>query len=120
MVCDRFTDATYAYQGGGRGIDPDRIALLEEWVQRDLQPDLTVVLDVPVDIGMRRTLDRGETPDRFEVQEIRFKESVRETYLARATAYPQRMKIVDASVAVEDVQASLQQIILSLVDGGSA
>ena len=73
VVCDRFTDASYAYQGGGRGMDPERIRALESWAQQGLQPDLTIVLDVPVDVGLSRSHARGEDSDRFENQADGFK-----------------------------------------------
>jgi dTMP kinase len=106
VLCDRFTDATYAYQGGGRGIDMARIAALEDWVQGARRPDLTLLLDVPVEIGLARVHQRGER-DRFEREQQTFFERVRQTYLGRARQEPQRYRVIDASVTLEEVQAQL-------------
>lgn len=95
VVCDRFTDASYAYQGGGRNIDPDRIAVLEQWVQQGLSPDRTLLLDLPVDEGLVRARGVGGG-DRFERERQAFFERVRETYLARAGAEPGRFRVIDA------------------------
>jgi dTMP kinase len=108
VLCDRFTDATYAYQGAGRGIDEGRIGQLEQWVQGDLRPDLTFFLDLPVSQGLARAGERGE-PDRFEREQIDFFERVRQGYLAQAAGHPQRYRLVDASVPLEQVQAQLTQ-----------
>lgn len=96
VLCDRFTDATYAYQGGGRGLSQQRIAELEQMVQNGLQPDLTWLLDVPVAIGLSRAGERG-TLDRFEQEEVAFFERVRQGYLARAAAEARRFRVIDAS-----------------------
>lgn len=108
VLCDRFTDATYAYQGGGRGIPTERIEQLENWVQGALRPDLTVLLDVPVAVGMSRAGKRS-APDRFERQQADFFERVRGTYLARASLHANRYRIVDASKPLERVQADLKK-----------
>ncbi len=108
VLCDRFTDATYAYQGAGRGIDEARIAQLEQWVQGDLRPDLTFFLDLPVDQGLARAGERGE-PDRFEREQIDFFERVRQGYLSQAEHHPERYRLVDASLPLEQVQAQLAQ-----------
>ena len=110
VLCDRFTDATYAYQGAGRGIANERIALLEQWVQGELRPDLTFFLDLPVSQGLARAGERAEL-DRFEREEIDFFERVRQGYLSRAEAQPQRYRIVDASPQLPEVQAQLDRII---------
>lgn len=110
VISDRFTDATYAYQGGGRGIDPQRIAVLEQWVQGDLRPDLVIVFDVPVAVGMARAQARSEL-DRFEQEHQAFFEAVRDTYLARAKADPQRYRIVDASGDLDEIRAAMQPLI---------
>lgn len=110
VISDRFTDATYAYQGGGRGIDPQRIAVLEDWVQGDLRPDMVIVFDVPVELGMARARARSEL-DRFEQEQQRFFESVRETYLQRAAADPQRYRVVDASGDLDQVRQAMQPLI---------
>lgn len=108
VLCDRFTDATYAYQGGGRGVADERIAQLENWVQGSLRPDLTVLLDVPVDVGMARAGKRS-APDRFERQRHDFFERVRGTYLARASTDPDRYRIVDASQPLAQVQDQIRK-----------
>ena len=110
VICDRFTDATYAYQGGGRGIENERIAVLEHWVQGNLRPDLTVVLDVPVDVGLARAGARS-APDRFESEQAAFHAAVRDTYLRIAAREPQRVRLVDAARPLAAVQASLAQAI---------
>jgi len=96
IVCDRFADASYAYQGGGRQLGADKVAVLEKLVLEGLQPDLTLLFDVPVELGMKRVAGRGEA-DRFEVESILFFERVRKTYLERARANPQRFRVIDAS-----------------------
>jgi dTMP kinase len=103
ILCDRFTDATYAYQGGGRGIAMSRIAALEDWVQGALRPDLTVILDLPVEIGLERAGKRSQ-PDRFEQEGLAFFNRVRDTYLQRAQANPQRYAVIDASPQLAVVQ----------------
>jgi len=108
VLSDRFTDATYAYQGAGRECGMDDIAALESLVQGDLQPDLTVLLDVPVNVGASRADQRSE-PDRFEQQALEFKSRVRECYLSRAAADPQRIKLVDASQPLDSVQHAVQE-----------
>ena len=113
VICDRFTDATYAYQGGGRGISVARIRQLEEWVQQGFQPDLTLVFDLPVDTGAARSRKRGEGADRFERQDSTFKETVRNTYLDRVHQYPERMRLIDASRGKEQVTEDM----ISIVEG---
>jgi dTMP kinase len=106
VICDRFTDASYAYQGGGRGLDPAVIAFLENWVQEGLQPDLTLLLDTPVEIGLERARSRGQT-DRFESEAPAFFSRVRQAYLERAERYPGRIKRIDASRTLAEVQADI-------------
>jgi len=110
LLCDRFTDATFAYQGAGRGMDIARIAELEEAVQGTLRPHLTLLLDAPVEIGLGRARARGEA-DRFEQEAVEFFRRVRQGYLARAQADPGRVRIVDASGSLEQVQADLVQVL---------
>jgi dTMP kinase len=110
VLCDRFTDATYAYQGGGRGIDVDRIAALEHWVQGNLRPDLTIVLDVPVEVGLARAGGRS-APDRFEREERAFHDAVRAAYRAIAAREPARVQLVDAAQPLPGVQADLQRVL---------
>lgn len=115
VVCDRFTDATYAYQGGGRGIASERIAVLEQWVQGDFRPDKTLVFDLPVATGLARAGQRS-SPDRFEQEAHGFFERVREAYLARARAVPQRYAIIDASVDLAGVQSQIEAILADLLE----
>ncbi|HSJ48366.1 MAG TPA: dTMP kinase [Gammaproteobacteria bacterium] len=110
VLCDRFTDATYAYQGGGRGIDAARIAELESWVQGGLRPDLTLLLDLPVEIGLARAGERG-APDRFEQEQRAFFERVRQAYLDQAAAQPGRYRVVDAGQPLEAVQAAIAAVL---------
>jgi dTMP kinase len=102
VLCDRFTDATYAYQGGGRGIDPQRIAVLEDYVQGALRPDLTLLLDMDAAAGIARAGKRS-APDRIESETVRFFEAVRAAYLRRAAREPDRIRVVDARGSVEEV-----------------
>ena len=102
VLSDRFTDATFAYQGGGRGISQTRIAELEQWAQGDLRPDLTLLLDVTVETGMARIAARGQ-PDRFEREGGAFFQRIRDNYLQRAAAEPGRFRRIDASVPAEQV-----------------
>ncbi|WP_432473671.1 dTMP kinase [Amphritea sp. HPY] len=110
VLCDRFTDATFAYQGGGRGLDNQLIAQLETTVQRGLQPDLTILLDLPVEIGLARARQRAEL-DRFENEQIEFFERVRSAYLSRAESDPQRFAVVDASGTLEQVQQQIRDVL---------
>jgi len=114
VLCDRFTDATYAYQGGGRGIALKRIAALEDWVQGELRPDLTLLLDLPVEVGMARAGERGEL-DRFEREQQVFFERVRQTYRERAVAEPGRYRIIDAAQNIEQVQAQIDRALTPLL-----
>lgn len=114
VLCDRFTDATYAYQGGGRGIEMSRIEQLEQWVQGDLRPDLTLILDLPVDVGLERAGKRS-APDRFELEKHDFFNKVRDTYLSRAAAQPNRYQVIDASSSISDVQQSIQIVLEKMV-----
>lgn len=107
VVCDRFTDATFAYQGAGRGIPSARIATLEQWVQRDRRPDLTFLLDLDPRIGLERA-GRRSAPDRFERQALNFFERIRAGYLERAAAEPHRFRVIDAALSREQVIALLR------------
>jgi dTMP kinase len=115
VLCDRFTDASYAYQGGGRGIPMARIAQLEDWVQRGLQPDLTLLFDIPVAEGLERTRGRDAGPDRFETQRLDFFERVRQCYLERAQRYS-RFKLVDARQSLAQVQEQIGAILTRFID----
>jgi dTMP kinase len=107
VVCDRFTDATYAYQGGGRGASEAHIRILEDWVQQGLRPDLTLLLDIPVEQGLVRAGQRS-APDRFESEKMDFFERVRNRYLAAAVNEPQRIRVIDAAGDLPRVQAQLR------------
>ncbi len=115
VLCDRFTDATYAYQGGGRGLSQARIATLETFVQGALRPDLTLVFDLPVEVGLARASARGRL-DRFEQEGRAFFDAVRSTYLERAQAQPQRYRLVDAAQTLEQVQVQLDALLPQLLD----
>lgn len=108
VLCDRFTDATYAYQGGGRGLPVAAIGLLEQLVQGQRRPDLTILLDAPVAIGQQRIRQRG-SPDRIESERLQFFEAVREAYLERARAEPERFLVIDASRPLDAVQSDLRR-----------
>lgn len=106
ILCDRFTDATYAYQGAGRNMGSDLISKLETLVQGSLRPDLTLILDIPVEIGLNRASARSE-PDRFELEQVEFFERVRRGYLGIAEQDPGRCKLIDASQPLEQVQSQI-------------
>lgn len=110
VLCDRFTDATYAYQGAGRGIAGERIAAMESWVQKGMRPDLTLLLDLPVEQGLERAGKRS-APDRFESETGRFFQAVRQGYLDLAAAEPGRIKRIDASLPLVEVERQLAQVI---------
>lgn len=110
VLCSRFTDSSYAYQGGGRGIDLNKIKILENFVQGDFQPDLTFYFDLPVEIGMARAKQRGEL-DRIEQEELNFFERVRQIYLQRAQEYPKRFRVIDANQSLETVAESILDIL---------
>ena len=119
VLCDRFTDASYAYQGAGRGIEWERIARLEAFVQGKLRPDLTLLLDLPIEIGLARAGNRS-SPDRFESEEHDFFQQVRSGYLQIAQQNPTRVKVVDASTSLDRVQqqiASILKTYLESMDG---
>ena len=114
VVSDRFADASYAYQGGGRGLAPEKIMALESWVQAGFQPDLTIVFDLPTEIACERLAKTGNAPDRFEKETQGFFERVRNTYLQRAGAEPGRIKVIDSRESIPNIQKSLEQIVISL------
>lgn len=115
VVCDRFTDASRAYQGSGRGFNPDTINTLADWVQEGLQPDLTILLDAPAEIGMDRAGRRGAA-DRLEIEKTEFYARVREGYLALAESEPERFAIIDASQTLDDVQAAIKKKLVGLLN----
>lgn len=110
MLCDRFTEATYAYQGGGRGVERQRIEALENWVQGDLRPDLTILLDLSVEQGLARAGQRS-APDRFEKEHAAFFHAVRNDYLRQAEARPDQFRIIDAEPTLARVQASIAVVL---------
>jgi dTMP kinase len=114
VLCDRFTDATYAYQSGGSGVAWDKIELLEQWVQPEVRPDLTLLLDVSPEIGRLRT-SRIKAPDRFEQERTDFYERVRAAYIRRAGEAPQRVALIDAGAPIEHVQHSLAAAVEKLL-----
>lgn len=110
VICDRFTDASFAYQCGGRGIDEARLGVLEGWVQQGLQPDLTLLFDVASEVAeARRSAVRA--PDRFEREQAAFHLRVREAYLRRAAAHPGRIKVLDGSRTVEEVRGQIRALL---------
>ncbi len=115
VLCDRFTDATYAYQGGGRGLSEARIAVLEDFVQGELRPDLTLIFDLPVEVGLARAVARGRL-DRFEQEDQGFFEAVRQTYLRRARAEPSRYRVLDAAQPLDRVQQDLDALLAEIVE----
>lgn len=115
VLCDRFTDATYAYQGGGRGLSIERIAQLEQFVQAELRPNLTLIFDLPVEVGLARAAARGRL-DRFEQEGRGFFEAVRQAYLQRAAQAPQRYRVLDAGQTLAQVQADIDALLPSLLE----
>ncbi|WP_321276263.1 dTMP kinase [Thiomicrorhabdus indica] len=114
VISDRFTDASYAYQGAARGMGFERIAEIENWVQQGFQPDCTFVLDLPVEIGMQRVKSRGGDGDRFEDEQKAFFETVRKAYLHRAELAQERYAVIDASQTLDNVQAQLVKALAAL------
>lgn len=119
VLCDRFTDATFAYQGGGRGVSADRIAQLENLVQGALRPDHVILLDAPVTVGLERARHRGDL-DRFEQEAAAFFDRVRETYLYRAGLDPTRYHIINAAQPLESVSADVSARLQAVIDSGKA
>ena len=120
VVCDRFTDATYAYQGYGRGLSLEQIKNLEQWVQQDTRPDLTLLLDVSVEVAMQRARLRNQAQglgegDRFEIEQSAFFERVRHGYLQRAQAEPHRFKVVDASLDIDRVSEATRRVVRDFI-----
>ena len=113
VISDRFTDATYAYQGGGRGIATERLKSLEDWVQQGLQADLTLLFDVSTEVSQQR-LAFNQSLDRFEQEKQDFFKRVRETYLARAATFPQRIRVIDSARSVNEIQTELGALIANL------
>ena len=120
VLCDRFADASYAYQGGGRGQPVERIAALERWACAGLKPDITLLLDLPVATGRNRAAGRGGDADRIEVEADAFFERIRSTYRARAMAEPDRFRVLDASRSPAEVLQAAMHAIAALFDGSPA
>ena len=113
VLSDRFTDASYAYQCGAKGVNIAKMQLLETWVQEDLQPDLTLLFDVPVEVSMQR-LALARTPDKFERETADFFTKIRDSYLLRAAQYPERFRVINANQPLEAVQALVLDIVHSI------
>ena len=117
VISDRFTDATFAYQGGGRGVAFDKITQLERWVQGDLQPDFTLLFDVPLDVARARLTQRAaqtqEALDKFEQESFEFFKRTREAYLQRAEQSPQRMAVIDSTRSLDEVKAQIRAAIVA-------
>lgn len=116
VVSDRFTDASYAYQGAARGIDFERLSEIEDWVQKGFQPNQTFVFDLPIEIGMERVRKRGGQTDRFEQEKADFFEKVRGAYLHRASLSPSRYSVLDAAQSLERVQSEIALQLQKLLD----
>lgn len=116
VLCDRFTDSSYAYQGGGRDMDSSAIAWLENFSQNNIRPDLTLLLDVPVDLGMARAKKRGDL-DRFELEKMEFFNKVRRCFLEIAVQQPERVKVVDAAQELSEVQGDITQLMQKFIHG---
>lgn len=114
VICDRFTDATFAYQGAGRGVAMSKIADLEQWVQGDLRPDYTLLLDAPVEVGLARAKKRAAL-DRFEQEQQQFFLQVRQGYLNLAQVHQERYRIIDASKPLDDVQIQLRSVLSEMI-----
>ena len=113
VISDRFTDASFAYQCGGRGVPVEKVGQLEQWVQGDFQPDLTLLFDLPVAVSTQR-LANARNPDRFEKEGADFFDRIRSAYLARAEQFPQRFRVIDSGKTIPEIQAELQAILAAL------
>jgi dTMP kinase len=114
VLSDRFTDATFAYQGAGRGVPTAKLEALEAWVQSGLQPDLTLFFDVPVEVGQGRLRAGQDGLDRFEREAAEFHERVRAAYLERAARYPARIRVIDSTRSISDIRKTLEQLTINL------
>jgi dTMP kinase len=114
VLSDRFTDATFAYQGGGRGVPTAKLAALEDWVQEGLQPDLTLFFDVPVGVGQARLRAGQGSLDRFERESTTFHERVRAAYLERAARATTRIRVIDATRSIDDIRKILENYITTI------
>ena len=114
VVCDRFTDASFAYQGGGRGLSLEKLARLEAWVQEGLQPDLTLLFDLPVEVAAERMAGAARELDRFEREKKDFHERVRAAYLQRADENPARLRVIDSRKDIQTIKIELEELIASV------
>ena len=114
VVCDRFSDATYAFQGGGRGLDRAKFQQLEHWVHGHLQPDLTLLFDLPLDVARERIVLASRDLDRFEQERADFHERVRQAYLERAHSSPSRFRVIDAQLSIESIRKLLEKVVSSI------
>ena len=115
VISDRFVDATFAYQGGGRGISTERIKQISDWTLRDLQTDVTFLFDLPVELGQQRVISRKGDIDRFEQEKADFFQKIRDCYLQRSQQEPQRIKVIDASKSINDIEIQLSTILDQLI-----
>ncbi len=113
VISDRFTDASFAYQGGGRGLDESKLSILEQWVQQDLQPDLTLLFDVTLEVSRQR-LSANASLDRFEQEKQDFFQRVRDAYLKRAAQFPARIRVIDSGRTPNEIQVDLEDVISSI------
>ena len=118
IVCDRFTDSTYAYQCGGRGLALDRIGILEQWVHGPVQPDLTFLFDAPLAVARDRLEKNTAQPDKFEREQQDFFANVRSAYLQRAAEFPKRIKVVNSAKSIAEIQAELDNLLILLLREG--
>ncbi len=116
VISDRFTDASYAYQGAARGLGFERIAVIEQWVQQGFAPDCTFVFDLPIEVGMNRVRARGGEIDRFEQEQANFFDTVRQAYLQRANLAPARYRVLNAAQSLEQVQMDIAQALRGLIN----
>lgn len=112
VVCDRFSDATYAYQGGGRGLERSKLQTLEHWVHEHLQPNLTLLFDLPLEVARERIAVASRNLDRFEQERADFHERVRQAYLERAHAHPERVRVIDANNTLDFIRKQLEEIVI--------
>ncbi len=117
VISDRFSDASFAYQGGGRGVNIQKLAILEQWTQDSVQPDLTLYFDVPVELGQQR-VSQIKNADRFEQEQSDFFQRVRVAYRDRARQFPHRIKIIDSSLPLNEVKAAVEKILLNILKHG--
>lgn len=117
VVSDRFTDASFAYQSGGRGLDSGKLAILEQWVQGTLQPNLTLYFDVPVEVGQQR-VSQTKSVDRFEKEQADFFQRVRAAYLDRVEQFPERIKRIDSSQSLAEVKAAVERTLQCVLNHG--